>query len=86
MAVEIQGRYLGNLKVELTHGPSGTVIRTAAPVDNPSKGSFAWIVTGPRATAARVRVSWTDDSHVADASDVTFQIRPAGAAPFHPRP
>lgn len=39
MAVEIQGRYLGNLKVELTHGPSGAVIRTAAPVDNQGDGS-----------------------------------------------
>jgi uncharacterized OsmC-like protein len=39
MAVDISGRYLGNLKVELTHGPSGTVIRTAAPVDNQGDGS-----------------------------------------------
>jgi hypothetical protein len=29
-----------------------------------------------------VRVSWTDDPKVSDASDVTFQIRPVGAAPF----
>jgi uncharacterized OsmC-like protein len=39
MAVDIAGRYLGNLKVELTHGPSGTVIKTAAPVDNQGDGS-----------------------------------------------
>lgn len=39
MAVEITGRYIGNLKAELTHGPSGTVIRTAAPVDNQGDGS-----------------------------------------------
>lgn len=39
MAVDISGRYLGNLKVELTHGPSGTVIKTAAPVDNQGDGS-----------------------------------------------
>lgn len=39
MAVEITGRYVGNLKTELTHGPSGTVIRTAAPVDNQGDGS-----------------------------------------------
>ncbi|HEX6900026.1 MAG TPA: OsmC family protein [Thermoanaerobaculia bacterium] len=39
MAVEMTGRYIGNLKTELTHGPSGTVIRTAAPVDNNGDGS-----------------------------------------------
>ena len=39
MAVEMTGRYIGNLKVELTHGPSGTQIKTAAPVDNQGDGS-----------------------------------------------
>ena len=39
MAVEITGRYVGNLKVEMTHGPSGAVIRSAAPVDNQGDGS-----------------------------------------------
>jgi putative redox protein len=39
MAVEITGRYTGNLGVEATHGPSGAVIRTAAPVDNQGDGS-----------------------------------------------
>jgi putative redox protein len=39
VAVEITGKYIGNLKMELTHGPSGTVIRTAAPVDNQGDGS-----------------------------------------------
>ena len=39
MAVEITGKYIGHLKTELTHGPSGTVIRTAAPVDNQGDGS-----------------------------------------------
>ena len=38
------------------------------------------IVSGPPAAAARVRVSWTDDRAVSDASDVTFQIRPVGAS------
>lgn len=39
MAVEILGRYTGELKTELTHGPSSTVLRTAAPVDNNGDGS-----------------------------------------------
>lgn len=37
--IEITGRYLGELKIELTHGPSGTTVRTAAPVDNNGDGS-----------------------------------------------
>lgn len=39
MAVEITGSYLGKLKVQLNHGPSGSVITTAAPVDNNGDGS-----------------------------------------------
>jgi uncharacterized OsmC-like protein len=39
MAVEISGRYSGNLNVELTHGPSGQRLHTAAPVDNQGDGS-----------------------------------------------
>lgn len=39
MSVEITGRYTGNLNVELVHGPSGTRITTAAPVDNQGDGS-----------------------------------------------
>ncbi|HXO19619.1 MAG TPA: OsmC family protein [Thermoanaerobaculia bacterium] len=39
MAVEITGRYTGNLKMELRHGPSGTTLKTAAPVDNKGDGS-----------------------------------------------
>lgn len=39
MAVQMSGRYLGGLKVELEHGPSGARITTAAPVDNNGDGS-----------------------------------------------
>lgn len=39
MAVQMSGRYLGKLGVELEHGPSGAKIRTAAPVDNNGDGS-----------------------------------------------
>lgn len=39
MAVPIEGRDLGGLRTEVKHGPSGTVIRTAAPVDNAGDGS-----------------------------------------------
>lgn len=39
MAVEIDGSYTGGLKMELTHGPSGAGIGTAAPKDNQGDGS-----------------------------------------------
>lgn len=39
MAVEIRGTYTDNLSMELTHGPSQTAIRTAAPRDNQGDGS-----------------------------------------------
>ncbi|HEX8244612.1 MAG TPA: OsmC family protein [Longimicrobium sp.] len=39
MAVEISGRYTGDLKMELRHGPSGMPLETAAPRDNLGDGS-----------------------------------------------
>ena len=36
--VKITGIYEGNLRIRSTHGPSGTVIVTDAPVDNHGKG------------------------------------------------
>ena len=39
MAVAIDGRYTGQLKTEIVHGPSGVVLKTAAPVDNRGDGS-----------------------------------------------
>ncbi|HEX5724758.1 MAG TPA: OsmC family protein [Longimicrobiaceae bacterium] len=39
MGVEMSGAYTGGLKMRLTHGPSGTEIGTAAPVDNRGDGS-----------------------------------------------
>lgn len=35
----MSGRYRGQLKVELQHGPSGATLNTAAPVDNNGDGS-----------------------------------------------
>ncbi|MCG8463005.1 MAG: OsmC family protein [Holophagales bacterium] len=39
MSVGITGRYEGQLRVKLTHGPSGAELHTAAPVDNNGDGS-----------------------------------------------
>lgn len=38
MHVKISGKYLGDLRMEHTHGPSETVIETDPPVDNNGKG------------------------------------------------
>lgn len=39
MAVEITGKYVGKLATEMTHGPSGAVLRVVPPVDNQGDGS-----------------------------------------------
>lgn len=39
MPVEIRGKYEGDLRVQLTHGPSKSVIETDAPIDNQGKGA-----------------------------------------------
>lgn len=39
MSVAMQGRYLGNKKLELTHLQSGTKLITVAPLDNQGDGS-----------------------------------------------
>jgi putative redox protein len=39
MSVAMSGKYRGKLRVQLDHGPSGTSITTAAPVDNNGDGS-----------------------------------------------
>ena len=36
--VKIEGKYVGQLGCEATHGPSGAVIRTDAPKDNMGRG------------------------------------------------
>ena len=38
MAVTFSTTYLGDLRTAITHGPSGTVIETDAPVDNHGRG------------------------------------------------
>ena len=38
MAVTFTTTYLGNLRTAISHGPSGTVIETDAPVDNHGRG------------------------------------------------
>ena len=39
MAVDMNARYDGHLKMHITHLPSGTTLKTAAPADNKGDGS-----------------------------------------------
>ena len=39
MPVEIKGKYEGELRVSLIHGPSNNIIETDAPTDNQGKGA-----------------------------------------------
>jgi hypothetical protein len=66
-------------RIELDRHDDGNYeerIAAEAPVDSPTRGYYDRTVAGPLSGTARVRVSWTDDLAVSDASDVTFQIRP----------
>lgn len=38
MSVRIEARYLGDLRCEARHGPSGSVLLTDAPLDNQGRG------------------------------------------------
>jgi putative redox protein len=40
MSVKVIGNYEGNLRVNLTHGPSKAEIRTVAPIDNNGDGTL----------------------------------------------
>jgi hypothetical protein len=48
---------------------------TAFTTTSATSGSYAWVVTGPTTTQGRVRVTWTTDPAVTDASNVNFRIR-----------
>jgi hypothetical protein len=66
-------------RIELDRDNDGDyeeLIAAAAPA-GAARGSFGWTVSGPPSATARVRVSWSDDLEVSDASDVTFRITPA---------
>jgi hypothetical protein len=54
----------------LTFEPITSFTTTSA-----TSGTFAWTVTGPPTTQARVRVTWSANSAVTDPSDVNFRIR-----------
>ena len=63
------------IEVSRNGGFSWSVIAAAAPSGGASTGSYAWVVTGPASTTARIRVTWNGNTSVNDTSDVSFRIR-----------
>jgi hypothetical protein len=59
-------------QIEVSRGGVWSVIEPAAP-GGATSGSYQWTVTGPKATNAKVRVTWTGGT-AKDASDVAFKI------------
>jgi putative redox protein len=77
MAVEITGRYTGPLKTELTHGPSGKVLPTAAPVDNQGDGSSfspTDLVAAALASCMVTTMAIVAQRDGVDLSGVTFRV------------
>ena len=64
------------MKIEVSRDGGVTFTEIAAAVQNSTAtaGQYEWQVTGPATNTARVRVSWTADPSVADASDANFKI------------
>jgi hypothetical protein len=62
------------LEVSRNGGSTWSLITAAAPSTGATSGSFNWIVTSPRTTTARIRVTWTANSAATDKSDVNFKI------------
>jgi putative redox protein len=76
MGVHISGRYLGNKKMELTHGPSGARIVTAAPVDNQGDGSSfspTDLVAGALGACLMTIMSIYAERHEIDLSGAWFE-------------
>jgi glucose/arabinose dehydrogenase len=65
------------VRIELTRDNGTTWTTLADPVASAgaTTGAFAWTVTGPATTAARIRVVWLANPAVVDQSNKTFRIQ-----------
>jgi len=63
---------IGNVKMEVSR--NGGTSWTGVAGNVPNQGTFNWTVTGPASSRARIRVSSTSTSTVADASNADFTI------------
>jgi hypothetical protein len=53
-----------------TYSPITTFTTTSA-----TSGTFSWVVTAPATNQARIRVGWSSNPAISDASDVNFTIQ-----------
>jgi uncharacterized OsmC-like protein len=77
VAVEVTGRYIGTLKTEMVHGPSGVSLRTAAPVDNQGDGSSfspTDLVAAALASCMVTTMAIVAESHGIDLAGVRFRV------------
>jgi putative redox protein len=77
MSVEITGRYTGKLGTEVTHGPSGALLRTAAPLDNQGDGSSfspTDLVAAALASCVVTTMAIVAEREGISFADVTFRV------------
>jgi putative redox protein len=77
MAVEIDAIYVGGLRVEATHGPSGVMLSTDAPLDNGGQGaSFSPtdLVATALATCVLTIIGLFAERHQIDLAGVSIQV------------
>jgi PKD repeat protein len=67
----------GTVKIELSRngGTSWSVLSSSYVNGDGATGTFAWLVTSPTTSAARVRVTWVVNSAVKDTSNANFRIQ-----------
>jgi hypothetical protein len=59
--------------IEVSRSGTWSVINSAVTASGATSGSYFWTVTGPKATNAKVRVTWNGGT-AKDTSDVAFKI------------
>ncbi len=65
---------LSKVKIELSRDNGATYAEVLTPSVNASPGSLNWVVTGPETDNARIRVTTTTSTSVADESNTSFRI------------
>lgn len=61
-------------RVDLEVSRDGGLTYSGIAAGVPNTGSFNWVVSGPDTTTARIRVKWSNNTAVSDASNVNFTI------------
>jgi hypothetical protein len=66
-----------SVRIEISRngGNNWSLINGSVPSSGASTGTYNWTVTGPTTTSARIRVTWTTNTGVKDASNGGLTIR-----------